>query len=101
MSHALLDFIKAWTTHHNAARILEEGPPLPDVQDAQEYLNTLSSDERHRIETKLTEALHALETYLTGLKSEADDIKRQLNQTNKMSKACLTYTRTPTKPPSG
>lgn len=101
MSHALLDFIKAWTSHHSAERILEDGPALPDVHDATTYLNSLSPEDRAHIETELEKALRALDTHLTGLKSEAEDIKRQLNQTNQMSKACLTYSRTPTKPQSG
>ncbi len=100
MTHALLDFIKAWTSHHNAERILEEGPALPDAADAQEYLNSLSSEDRARIEQDLQEALQALDTHLTALKSEATEIKRQLNQTNQISKACLTYARTPTRPPT-
>jgi chaperonin cofactor prefoldin len=100
MSHALLDFIKAWTSHHNAERILEEGPTLPDAADAQVYLDSLSPEDRARIEQDLQKAVQALEVHLTGLKSEASDIKRQLNQTNQITKACLTYARTPTRPPT-
>lgn len=100
MSHALLEFIKAWTSHQDAARILEEGPALPDASDAQAYLASLSPEERVSVEQNLSEAMHALEVYLTGLKSETSDIKRQLNHTNQVAKACLTYARTPTnKPP--
>ena len=97
MNHALLDFIKAWSSHQSAERILEDGPALPDSETAEIFLKTLPAEERTKIEATLSEALAALETYMVYLKTEQADIKQQLDQTDKVSKACLSYARTPQK----
>lgn len=98
MNHALLDFIKAWSSHQSAERILEEGPALPNEQDAIAFLQTLPPEEQERIASILNEAVTAFKHYGLELKALQADIKEQLNQNTKVSQACLSYVRTPQKP---
>jgi hypothetical protein len=93
MSQALKQFIEAWNSHHDAARLIEDSVELPNAEDALAYLDTLSSDERNNLETTLTEAMLALEKNLVVLKLEQGDVKRQLDQHKKLSEACQSYAR--------
>lgn len=97
MSQALLDFIKAWSSTKDAAQLLDLNISLPDANEASAFLNTLDEGERINIEESLAEALIVLEHHLIKLKLDQADIKQQLDQADKVSKACLTYARTPQK----
>ena len=97
MSHALINFLKAWAETRDAARIVSEGPTLPELAEAETYLNTLTPEMRKNIEAELEEALVALEDYLVVLKTEKNEVEAQLNNAEKVTKACLSYARTPQK----
>lgn len=97
MNQALTDFIKAWAKEKDAAKLLELDLPLPAETEVKAYLESLTVAEQEHIQHSLTEALTALENHLVTLKLQQADIREQLDNADKISKACLSYTRTPQK----
>ncbi len=97
MSQALKQFLEAWNSHRSAAKLIEDSIELPSPEEASDYLNSLTVSERQIAEQDLIDAMESLEKNLVILKLEQNDVKRQLDQTKKISEACQSYARTPQK----
>jgi hypothetical protein len=90
--------LKVWKDSGNVEDLLPLLPDLSDVTAVQEYLEDLDEGTREALIADLESLSSAILSHLDSLKSEQSEIRRQMDNSEKSAKACLSYSQTQSPP---
>lgn len=84
-------FIEDWKKAKNIDAFLETASDLPDTKSIHIYLEGLRPEARKAIEQKLEAIMGALEAYTKETKVSLEDTRKQMKDSEEISKACASY----------
>ncbi len=87
----ILDNIfEKWNKKNDIEYLISSGL-LTDKDAIQKLLDNLNGAEKEKALSTLSEIQSALQVYISGMEQNIDEIKNQIDKTNKSEKACISY----------
>jgi hypothetical protein len=87
-----------WEETGDIAEILDIAASLPPPEDIETQLASLPEAEQARLRNILQTIYAALPAHIAQLEKEAADLREQMDQAKRATKACLVYNRAPRAP---
>lgn len=82
--------LENWRTTKNIENVLNSGFSF-DPESVQDYLKTVSADNREKVIAELNEMMDALKAHIIEIQNQQSDVAAQIDKNLVSAKACISY----------